>query len=428
MNKITGLLLAVALCGWIPPTTAAASELNNLIAEALEANPELRAHESMVSAAEARIPQAAALDDPRIGFRASNLPLSDFGLNNTPMTGLDFTISQKIPFPGKLGLRKRAERFEASAAASLYGESQNRIRYQVAQTYYQLYRIDREIDIIRKNLSLLHNLTQTAEARYATGQATGPDVFRAQTFASQLENALLSLEQERDSMAIRLNTILDRPSDTPLHFHYRFPLSRVPAEETWSDTVKERPLLKALEYEVEAADERIRLAKRDYWPDFDFMFGYRLRGAAPGDPVSGSDFISGGVTLNIPLWAHWRERRKVEENAARKLAATYQYGAMQNESTYQASEAHQRLKRQYNQIKLYQSRLLPQARATYESSLSSYETELIGFFSTIEALKDSYEIERDYYMLRAEYEISLARLKWIIGAPNRIAIQAEVSS
>lgn len=411
-----GLVILVAMGVLVPLRPLLAdTELDELIRTALEQNPHILAQQATVDASRERIPLAGSLEDPRLGVRASNLPLSDFGLGNTPMSGIDFSLAQKIPFPGKLRYKKNAEKAESSAVDSYYHEMQNRLRFQVSQAYYELYRIDKEIHVTRQNLALLRSLANAAEAGYTTGVTKGPDVFRAQTFESTLDNNLLALEQERESAVILLNTLLNQDVATPLKFMYRFKITTPPSEREWREAVKERPLVQAMAHQIDAADQRIRFAKRDYWPDFDLSVSYRLRDAAPGDPVNGSDFISGGVTLNLPLWAHWREARKVSENKARKIAAEQNYQAIQNESTYEAMDTYHKIARQYRQVGVFNSRLLPQSRATYETSLSGFETGGIDFFSTIEALKDKHEIEITYYEISSSYQISRARLEWILG-------------
>ena len=230
----------------------------------------------------------------------------------------------------------------------------------------------------------------------------------------------MALEQERESAVILLNTLLNQAVTTPLQLQYRFKMTSPPSEQEWEDAVKERPLVRALAHQIDAADQRIHFAKRDYWPDFDFSVSYRLRDAAPGDPVNGSDFISGGVTMNLPFWAHWRESRKLSENKAKKIAAEQTYRAMQNESTYEAMDAYRTIVRQYRQVGIFNSRLLPQSRATYETSLSGFETGGIDFFSTIEALKDKHEIEISYYEIASSYQTSRARLEWILGSEREV--------
>ena len=112
----------------------------------------------------------------------------------------------------------------------------------------------------RQNRALLISLAKATEARYATNQAKGPDVFRAQTFASEFENRLIELRQERASAVVRLNTLLNQASETPRKLRYRFKIKKPPAQPDWDEVLEERPLIKALSDHVTAADHRVKLA------------------------------------------------------------------------------------------------------------------------------------------------------------------------
>ena len=81
-------------------------DLDRLIQEALEHNPEIIAAQKRINAAKARVSQARSLDDPTIragSYDMSNNPVNING--QTEMLQQRYGVSQKIPFPGKLRLR-----------------------------------------------------------------------------------------------------------------------------------------------------------------------------------------------------------------------------------------------------------------------------------------------------------------------------------
>lgn len=394
-----------------------ALSLDEAVDEAIASNPEVQASRFRVEAARARIPQAAALEDPTIGFQASNLPISSFDFNDTPMSGKDFSLHQKIPFPGKLRYQKRAEQSATAAQGALRDETENRLRYQVTQAFFELFRIDQDTMVTRKNRALLSNLAKVAEARYETIKGSGPDVFRAQVLESQIENTLLDLKQERQSMEVRFNTLLNRPAGTPVVLRYDFARTPRPPRLPDDARLKDRPLLQAYQHKINEAEQRVRRARREYWPDFDVGLSYRQRDFVAGDMTPGTDFFSGSLSINVPLWAHWRQGPHVRERIAQKMASESEYRAAENETIFQAEDARRRLDRAYRQLQIFQNSLLPRARASYESSFAAYGAELADFFSTIEALKDKFNLEMSYYDLIATYQTDLARLEWVLGEP-----------
>ncbi len=74
--------------------------LNELIDEALQRNPEIVATKARAQVYREKVPQAGALEDPMLGFGIVNLP-TNFSFRDEDMTMKEFSISQKLPFPGK---------------------------------------------------------------------------------------------------------------------------------------------------------------------------------------------------------------------------------------------------------------------------------------------------------------------------------------
>nr|WP_305908809.1 TolC family protein [Methylomarinum sp. Ch1-1]MDP4521665.1 TolC family protein [Methylomarinum sp. Ch1-1] len=88
-----------------------------LVADILVANPQLEIVQAIWQAANSRIEQASALDDPTLSHSLAPLTIghqqSDFSQNTI--------ISQKLPWPGKRRLRAEAAAFDAKAAKENVG-------------------------------------------------------------------------------------------------------------------------------------------------------------------------------------------------------------------------------------------------------------------------------------------------------------------
>ena len=83
-------------------------DLNQIIEEALNNNPGLKAAQALAEAYEERPSQAASLADPRISVGVANLATDDFDFNTIDMTMKVIEISQEVPLPGILSLKKEA--------------------------------------------------------------------------------------------------------------------------------------------------------------------------------------------------------------------------------------------------------------------------------------------------------------------------------
>jgi len=88
------------------PAILATTSLGNLVAEALQNNPEIRAAQKEKEAAQQRIAPAGALDDPMLQAGVINLPSNSLSFNRDDMTMKMIGLSQRFPYPGKRDLRQ----------------------------------------------------------------------------------------------------------------------------------------------------------------------------------------------------------------------------------------------------------------------------------------------------------------------------------
>ena len=75
------------------------NELNSLIANALEVNPEIKVLESKLQVSKSKIDQGSNLPDPMLTLGLMNMPTNGFSFTQEPMSGKMIGVIQKIPFP-----------------------------------------------------------------------------------------------------------------------------------------------------------------------------------------------------------------------------------------------------------------------------------------------------------------------------------------
>ncbi|MYF16837.1 MAG: TolC family protein, partial [Gemmatimonadetes bacterium] len=169
------------------PVRADELDLDGLIQEAVENNPNLSVLRARLAAFEAKIPQAGALEDPSFRFEVSNVPLSDFNLSSTPMSGNQFVVSQKFSFPGKQRARERSAQFASDSVAWLLRDRELVIANAIKQPFFDLAYVIRAIAIMEKNRVLLQDLVRIARTIYAVGKGLQQYVLKAQVSLSALD-------------------------------------------------------------------------------------------------------------------------------------------------------------------------------------------------------------------------------------------------
>jgi outer membrane protein TolC len=137
--------------------------LQALIAEALEKNPEIQAALRERDAADHRIAPAGALDDPVLEAGIINAPLASSPFNREDMTMKMIGLSQRLPFPGKRGLRKEVAARDAESVGHGYRETVNRVVRDIKTAYFDLGLILERTRSVEKNKLVLEDLLHIAE-------------------------------------------------------------------------------------------------------------------------------------------------------------------------------------------------------------------------------------------------------------------------
>ena len=145
-------------------------------------------------------PQAGALPDPTVGLNAMNLPVDSFSLDREPMTQLQVTFSQAIPYPGNRRLLVDAAQHEADAGFSRVEDTALTLAARVRTTWWRLFQQDRALQVVEQNQALMRDFIEIAQSKYRVGDGLQQDVLLAQLELSRL------LERELRVTAMRART------------------------------------------------------------------------------------------------------------------------------------------------------------------------------------------------------------------------------
>lgn len=391
--------------------------LDSLIAEALVANPDLGAANLRYQAFEAKVPQAGSLPDPMFKTVFSNVPTDSWSMDRTPMSGIEFMLTQKIPFPGKLRLKKSTSRNLAQKFEKEYESARDFVISELKQNYYLLYLLQKSIEITQKNKLLLADFAKIASTRYSVGKGVQQDVLKAQVEVSKMIDKLISLEEMKKTVQAKINILLDRDPQDHLGKPEEPTFRRLTysEEELHNLAVEINPALKGMDFLVKASESSYRLARREYWPDFTFSVSYRLRDEMEMDPVRGTDFFSASVGINLPLYFWSKQKRKVQEKALDLESAQFKYEGVKNNIKFGVSRLFYSLNKYKEEIELYQTAILPQARQSLESAKSGYQVDKVDFLTLLNNQITLYNYEIACHQALSSYFRTIAKLEEMVG-------------
>ncbi len=414
-----GILILVGV--WLAhlPRVAGASApaLEGLIDSALAKNPGLKVLAHRLAAFEARVPQAGALEDPLLGLDLRNVPISRLDFNSTPMSGKQLMVSQRIPLPGVLRARERAAEFAALAAREVLSDRTGTIVNLVKQGYYTLAFLDRAIEVTEKNRTLLQDLVRIAQKKYVVGRGLQQDVLKAQVSLSALQNRLIRLNTQRLLAEARLNRVLNRPMDTSVNapdevIPTPFGLSLADAQQL---AFAHRPLLKEIEQTISRWAATEQAAQRSGWPSLTFRLGYLQRALAGSDPVDGSDFLSFGLSMNLPVFNGRKRDNQVAEAQANIRMARARREDISRNIQFRVQEICLEIDQHFKEAELFRTAILPQAQQTLESVLAGYQVDKVDFPALLDSQVSLFRFEIEYYHHVVQREKKLAELEAVVG-------------
>ena len=184
--------------------------LEEVVSEALAKNPGVQSALHTVNAQQHKIPQAKSLADPMVsvGWNGNLAPFSV--QEGDPSSYRGISVSQQLPYPGKLKLRGQIAAKDVDAAQWDYEAVRRRVVAEVKAAYYDYFFYDKALQITRKDKDLLQKLSSISEARYRVGKGMQQDVLRSQVEISLLLQRITVLEQQRATAQARLNTFMAR--------------------------------------------------------------------------------------------------------------------------------------------------------------------------------------------------------------------------
>ena len=410
--------------GAAAPKTSAAINANgstllaSLVSEALENNPEIRAALRERDAASQRIAPAAALDDPVLEAGVINAPLASSPFNREDMTMKMIGLSQRLPFPGKRGLREAVAAKDAEGVGYGYQETLNRVVRDVKIAYFDLGLTLQRTRLVEKNKLILEDLLHIAEKHYGVGLGSQADALRAQTQVSRMLDELLKLARERPTVEAELIRVLGRNAIvTP-------PVPELPQlrEETLSleslreTAMTQRPQLLALQSIVARNEKALELARKNYYPDFDIRLAYGQRNSML-DGTSRPDMVTLTVAVNLPVWRENKLAPRVAEALAKRDQAQSMYEAQRNEVAASLRQQMALAEQNLQSARLYQTAILPQARLTVESAMSAYQVNRVDFLTLLDSQMTVFNYEISLATAMAGYNKALAEIDLLIGKP-----------
>ena len=337
---------------------------------------------------------AASLPDPVVNIGLANLPTDGFAFDQEPMTQLKAGVSQMFPRGDSLDIRSRQLREQAAEHPLMRADRIARTRVQVSDIWLEIYRAQQSIKLIQQDRALFEQLSDIVKANYATalGRVRQQDIIRAKLELTRLEDRLTKLQalEERATGKLLEWILKNQQSARQLGFdafsalqlpNTLPPISKITDntllmverknQQQLAELLADHPYILSINQRIRASQTGVELAKEKYKPQWGVNASYAFRDDTPAG-VSRADFLSVGVSFDLPIFTENRQDKEVS-------AAVNQSEAIKTDKLLALREMMSAIQSLYaererltDRQSLYNDELLAQMQEQADASLNAY--------------------------------------------------------
>ncbi|MBW2368575.1 MAG: TolC family protein [Deltaproteobacteria bacterium] len=429
-GRFLGLsLIVLAIAVWLPSqlyaTEREASLLEARISEkitlsdletyALENNPGIQeAHQKWLSVLESRR-IVEGYPDPELMVTYFPKPIE------TRLGPQDWqvTLSQKIPYPGKLTTAGKVAQADAKIFRFKLDKMVKDVVVSVKESFHEIMYIREAVASAEQQAELLKHLIETTEAAYAQDRVAFVGVVWAHSRDAELRKDVVLLEDMETTEVAKLNSLLNRPTDAPIGVLEK-PAPQnatLSLEEMYRLAESHQEDIRVAEAQVEKMSAKMSLARYENRPNFKLGLFYSAIGNPDGPnrpPNSGDDALGLQFGVTIPLWSGKNKGRLNKARTAMTAAKAAKSDKV-NKIRSQIRSLYFRLDNLRRIMELYSNELIPDAEAAIDASETWFLERKSSFPDFIETQSLWYTYQLALARAQADFGKNQARLGRLIG-------------
>ncbi len=392
-----------------PPATS----LSELLKEAEQNSPQIRAAQQGTQAAKEMPAQVSALPDPTFQLQQVNVgsPRPFAGYTNSEFAYIGLGASQDIPYPGKLKLKGEIAKREADIAGSRADSVSLNVLAEIKTAYYQLAYLSQTLDILTNDQQLLRQVERAADARYRSGMGNQQDILQAQVQQTKLLRDISMHHLEEGKLQARLKQLVNRPQSSPdirpvalkeTSLHMSF-------DDILASAESQNPDLAATQHTIDRNALQVDAARKDFRPDFNIQAMWQRT-----DPTQFRAYYQ--ITFGVKIPLHYSKQRAELAQAQAELSHA------RSDREAQSQQLAADLRQQYviaeqsaELLKINREGLIPEARTGFQAGLASYQNNRQDFQPLLNSYLDILRLEQENLQTLADHETAIARLEQMTG-------------
>ncbi|HQK38784.1 MAG TPA: CusA/CzcA family heavy metal efflux RND transporter [Flavobacterium alvei] len=201
------------------------SELDSLIAKALENSKGIKAAQLQVDKTKANINNAYSFDKTNIYYSYDQNNLAQ---NNEPLKV--FGIQQRFAFPTVYGAQKNAFTAEYEKEKASYEIQKNRLTLNVSNAYYHIVYLQHQEKLYRYLDSLYQNFSKASDRKFELGETNYLEKITAQAKFRKISTTLSQIENDKKAQYEILQSLVQSEEKVVISSHKIQPIEKITNE------------------------------------------------------------------------------------------------------------------------------------------------------------------------------------------------------
>jgi len=468
------LITFIALGSWIVASSQQYPDsLLKYLEIAAKNNPTVLQRFNEYQAALQKVPQVGSLPDPELSAGVFLSPMELVSGNQVA----DLRLMQMFPWFGVLKYGKDEMSLMATAKFELFREAKLQVFYDVQRTWYELYKVQKDISISERNIEILKLIERLALVRFKSaslentgtssqssatssvsnsgtsagasgmqamgggqsntgssgsskassmqsgsmGSSSGSsglaDIYRIQIESSDLENNIALLKNQKNSIIANFNTLLNRSVTSPVYTYENITMDSLEFSLTVvSDSMlANNPMLGMLNFEKQSLEARKKMVTRMGYPMVGLGLNYSVIGKSEmsTSAMNGKDMIMPMAVFTLPIYRKKYTSMQKEADFMRE-ATSANYQATANSLQSEYYQAVLLYQDAQRRIKLYENQF-QLASKSLDLMLKSFSTSSSGLTDVLRIRQQTIDYELRQVEAVADFNTAIAWLKRLMA-------------
>jgi len=333
--------------------------------------------------------------DPQFKVAAKNYPQDDLRNDRSPMTGVEYSLSQKIPLSSKYGIMGDAQLALAQAYQHEAEDKKLALEKNLWEILIYQKKLKDELSILQENKSWIAKMLKVSKRLYSNGKTSQQALFdigiRESEIDTQISNRSYELLQLDDQLKYLLgNRRLDQKS--------------IPWKLLGASILSPKDHRQiALSQQIKAKELSYKAATLNFIPDITLSLGKTQRANIDGQ----GDFVSAAISFPLPF-SSVKYAQNSQAIFERKLVEK-KYENYQNEKERDVAVFRRDIKKIVKELEILDKKMISFAKNSRSITATSYG---LGEASYTELLQSELKLQQ---ILMQRIQLEALHLRTQVG-------------